>query len=72
MASCCPMRVIMLTNKDKVRVFEDFMKWSGGYGPDEVESEQIDLYIEIAMPNDLNPDDVEVFLTEYVNLPAWL
>lgn len=59
----------MLADKDKVRVYKDFAEWTGGYGADEVEPEQIDLYIEVAMPNDLNPDDVEAFLTECMNTP---
>lgn len=65
-----PMRVTMLADKDKVRVYKDFMEWTGGHGADEVEPEKIDLYIEVAMPNDLNPDDVEAFLTECMNMPV--
>lgn len=55
----------MLSAQDKARVRKDFIDWTGGYGAHEVEPQKIDLYVEVAMPDDLDPDEVDEFLTEW-------
>lgn len=55
----------MLSQQDKARVRKDFIEWTGGYGASEVEPEKIDLYVELAMPDDLDPAEVDEYLTEW-------
>lgn len=59
-----------LSQIDQARVMADFIEWSGGYTASEVESEQIDLYVAVAMPSDMNSVDVEAFLTEWAEVSA--
>jgi len=58
----------MLTAKDKSRVRRDFIAWTGGYGASEVEPQRIDLYVELAMPSDLDPAEVEEYLAKWADL----
>lgn len=55
----------MLTLQDKARVRRDFIEWTGGYGASEVEPQKIDLYVEVAMPDDLDSVAVEAYLSEW-------
>jgi hypothetical protein len=55
----------MLSQQDKARVRKDFVEWTGGYGASEVEPEKISLYVELAMPDDLDPAEVDEYLTEW-------
>lgn len=57
----------MLSEKDKIRVQEDFIEWTGGYKASEVSPRRIDMYVELAMPADLNADEVSEFLTEWAD-----
>lgn len=60
----------MLSKRDKERVRKDFIEWTGGYGASEVEPERIDMYVELAMPADLDPTEVERYLSEWADGPA--
>ena len=60
----------MLSQKDKARLRKDFIEWTGGYGAAEVEPEKIDMYIELAMPSDLDAAEVDEYLTEWADGPA--
>lgn len=55
-----------LSETEKERVRRDFLDWSGGFTPSEVEPQEIDLYVDVAMPSDLDPDAVEDFLSIWV------
>ncbi len=55
----------MLSQRDKARIRKDFIEWTGGYGASEVEPEKIDVYIELAMPVDLDSAEVEAYLAEW-------
>ena len=57
----------MLSQEDKLRIRSDFIEWTGGFVASEVEPEKIDLYVEVAMPNDLDPAAVEEYLSEWSN-----
>lgn len=57
----------MLSEKDKARVRKDFTEWTGGYKASEVGPERLDVYVELAMPADLDSVEVEAFLAEWAN-----
>jgi hypothetical protein len=58
---------LMLSQEDKLRIRFDFIEWSGGFDVSEVEPETIDLYVEVAMPDYLEPAEVEEYLSEWSN-----
>lgn len=60
----------MLSQADKDLVRNDFIEWTGGYYPSEVEPQQIDTYVELARPAHLDPGEVEAFLYEWAEEPA--
>lgn len=60
----------MLSQQDKARVRKDFIEWTGGYGASEVEPQKIDLYVELAMPSDLDPAEVSEYLDEWADASA--
>jgi hypothetical protein len=59
----------MLNESEKARVTEDFASWSGGFTPDESDSDEIALYVEFARPSDLDEGDVRDFLMECISVP---
>jgi hypothetical protein len=55
----------MLTAEDMKRLRKDFIDWTGGYGAHEVEPEKIDLYVELALPYDIDPVAAEEYLSSW-------
>ena len=56
-----------LTEVGRQRVREDFEAWSGGFPP--VSEEQVEVYVEQALPNDLDAEAVRRWLRTQVG--AW-
>jgi hypothetical protein len=56
-----------LTQVERQRVRQDFEAWSGGFPP--VSEEQVEVYVEQALPNDLDAEAVRRWLRSQVG--AW-
>jgi hypothetical protein len=56
-----------LTEVERQRVREDFQAWSGGFPPDS--EEQVEVYVEYALPSDLDAEAVRHGLRTQVG--AW-
>lgn len=56
----------MLTPDDKARIRADFQEWSGGWLPHEA-GDEVELYLEVAYPSDLDQEEVEAYMTEWAN-----
>lgn len=54
-----------LTAEDKKRLIDDFKEWSGGSDPSECDEHQVTVYIDYALPQDLDKQAASVYLYNY-------